>query len=353
MVGFYGATAWAGAGDFYDASPAQVTLEVPIGATVNITGGLAQYIQIFYRFAVSAVSIIAASMIMYAGVSWLTAAGNTQRIGEAKERIIAAISGLILTMMSFVLLNTINPQLVELQNPTIQITTVPEAVYDLYTNNPASTSSTDSATGSTAGACPSSSDWVGIYDTLNASSPTAATLYQDNHASSNLGMAKPDVVSHLQTAILAADSQGMTVYVNGDSRTYATQQRLYDCYIKSKNLPNWNSGENCVSECGTQCNLAARPDCAGAPHLQGVALDVAWYSKAGISSSSPYFNLRGYAKGSCNNGKCGGANSTAMATSQTALQTMMKSVGFKRICAEWWHFEFNGISTVLCEPGKY
>lgn len=108
-----------------------VRLEVPIGSVVEVDG-IAEYVSVFYRFAVSAMAIIAATMIMYAGISWLTAAGNSTKTGEAKERIIAAISGLILTMMSFVILNTINPQLVELQNPEVSISIIPDSISSLF-----------------------------------------------------------------------------------------------------------------------------------------------------------------------------------------------------------------------------
>lgn len=97
-----------------------VTLEVPIGETVQVAG-IAQYIQIFYRFAVVAVAIIAAVMIMYAGVTWLSAAGSSAKIGEAKERIWAALAGLIIAMLSFAILQTLNPSLVNPANPLIEV----------------------------------------------------------------------------------------------------------------------------------------------------------------------------------------------------------------------------------------
>lgn len=137
-------------GSVITANIPQVTLEVPIGTTGQVSG-IAEYVQIFYRFAVSAVAIIAATMIMYAGISWLTAAGNSQRIGEAKERIIAAISGLIIAMLSFVILNTINPELTTLQNPTIQVSAVPTSLLDALTSTGSSGSTSGSSSGSTSG----------------------------------------------------------------------------------------------------------------------------------------------------------------------------------------------------------
>lgn len=97
-----------------------VTLEVPIGETVQVAG-IAEYIQIFYKFAVAAVAIIAAVMIMYAGITWLSAAGNSSKIGEAKERIWAALAGLVIAMLSYAILQTINPALVNPANPQIPV----------------------------------------------------------------------------------------------------------------------------------------------------------------------------------------------------------------------------------------
>jgi len=314
-----------------------VNLEVPIGETAQVSG-LAQYIQIFYRFTVAATAIIAASMIMFAGVSWLTAAGSSQKIGEAKERITAAISGLVLAMLSYAILNTINPQLISLQTPSI---VVPEVTSSL--TNPFSTSAVSSA--ASGNYCPSGSDWVNIYTTLGQTSSQAASIYQTNHASTNQGLLEADVVPKLATAILAADQLGMTLYVNGDSRSFSTQQYLYDCYTNSL-----ASGTcNCSS-----CNLAARPDCNSSPHLLGRALDLAWYPKSTFSNGVNWYDLRGYAKTACNNGGCvSGTTKTYMAASQARLQTMMQSVGFTRICKEWWHFEYLGPSTQVCQPGQY
>ena len=316
-----------------------VNLEVPIGETVQVSG-IAQYIQIFYRFTVAAVAIIAATMIMYAGISWLTAAGSSQKIGEAKERITAAISGLILAVLSYAILNTINPQLVSLQSPTIA---VPEVVTSITKALSGSSAAQDTTSGDY---CPSASDWVDISSTLATISTQAAAVYDaPNHASSNQGLLEPDVVPKLSSAILAADAIGMTLYVNGDSRSFSTQQYLYECYTDSL------ATGSCAC---SSCNLAARPDCNSSPHLLGRALDLSWYPKTTFSSSTNWHSLLGYAKTACNDGDCvSGSTSTYMADSQERLQTMMQSLGFTRICKEWWHFEYLGPSTQVCEPGQY
>lgn len=347
MTSAYGASVWAAAGDTINANIPRVTLEVPLGTTAQVEG-IAQYVNIFYRFAVSAVAIIAASMIMYSGVSWLTAAGNSQRIGEAKERLVAAISGLIITVLSFIILNTINPKLVQLQNPTIQYTEPPASVSETLNSSSSSSSSSGSS-----GACAGESDWVDIQTYLDENNPTAASMFSGNHGSSTGTKAEENTASKLGNAFVSANALGMRLYVNSAARTYADQQRLYNC---------WLEAANCPSNCG-HCNKAAKPDCNTAPHISGKALDLTWYPVSG-STTSPYLKLIGLADSDCNgtgNSQCPittvvsdtTANRQLMDDSVTALQTLMKGLGFKRICLEWWHFELNGPSTSVCEPGDY
>lgn len=363
MAGMYGVVVWAEEGSVITANIPQVTLEVPIGTAVQVSG-IAQYVQIFYQFAVSAVSIIAATMIMYAGISWLTAAGNSQRIGEAKERVIAAISGLIIAMMSFVILNTINPALTELQNPTIQVSAVPTSISDALTaanlpsvyssyTSPSSSSSSSSSSTTSSGACSAESDWVDIQSYLDTNNPAAAALFSGNHGSNTGTKAEPNTAAKLGEAYVAAQADGMTIYVNSAARSYADQQRLYNCYVNRA---------SCSADCG-HCNPAAKPNCATAPHMSGKALDLTWSPSSG-STTSPHLRLSGLADSDCNgtgNSSCPistvisdtTANRKLMDESITAFQTMMQKIGFKRICLEWWHFEFNGPSSVVCAPGQY
>jgi hypothetical protein len=77
------------------------------------TKPVAQYIQGVYKYAVGTVGIVAAIVLMYGGVIWLTAGGNSSRVDEAKSWIGAALTGLVLTMTSYLLLSTINPELVD------------------------------------------------------------------------------------------------------------------------------------------------------------------------------------------------------------------------------------------------
>ena len=95
-------------------------LEVPIGSFASVPMGnstkpIAQYIQAIYNYAVGAVGIVAAVVLMIGGVMWITAGGNTSNVSEAKSMITAALTGMVLVLVSYLMLDQINPALVDLQ----------------------------------------------------------------------------------------------------------------------------------------------------------------------------------------------------------------------------------------------
>lgn len=80
-----------------------------------IESNLPEYIKKLYSFGIGVVAIIAVIMIMISGLQWIFAAGSSGKIQQAKSQITAAISGLVLALCSYVILNTINPQLTTLK----------------------------------------------------------------------------------------------------------------------------------------------------------------------------------------------------------------------------------------------
>jgi len=78
------------------------------------------YIKAIYKYAIGVVGIIAAVVLMWGGFSWLLAGGNAEKIGEAKAWIGAALTGLFLAIISFAVLATINPNLVDFKITPIQ-----------------------------------------------------------------------------------------------------------------------------------------------------------------------------------------------------------------------------------------
>jgi hypothetical protein len=66
-------------------------------------------------------------MIMFNGLRWAAAAGNSEQISTAKSGIVSAVVGLILALGSYVILSTLNPAFVNLQNLDMQQLSFPAA----------------------------------------------------------------------------------------------------------------------------------------------------------------------------------------------------------------------------------
>ncbi len=86
-----------------------VLLEPIPGTSSN--ADMPSYISGIYKFALWSVGIAAMFMITIGGVMYLTSAGNTSAMGNAKGVITDAIIGLVLAISAWFLLNFINPDL--------------------------------------------------------------------------------------------------------------------------------------------------------------------------------------------------------------------------------------------------
>ncbi len=75
-------------------------------------GEIGNLISKFYNYALAIGGVTAILIIVYGGVLYIYSAGNASRQTEAKEWIKAAIFGLALLLLSYLILNTINPCLV-------------------------------------------------------------------------------------------------------------------------------------------------------------------------------------------------------------------------------------------------
>lgn len=101
------------------------------------------FINSFYIFAVWIIGISALFMGTYGAFVYLTSAGNNSRVKAGKEAIVDAIIGLAILLFTWLILNTINPDLVNLHFGSVN--SVP--------NDSESGSATPSGGGGTAGSC--------------------------------------------------------------------------------------------------------------------------------------------------------------------------------------------------------
>lgn len=87
----------------------------------NNTRPLGEYIKKVYDYGVGITAILATVVLMIGGFQWIIAGGSGEKIGEAKAWITAALSGLVLALSSYMLLNLVNPDLVNFRVKEIKV----------------------------------------------------------------------------------------------------------------------------------------------------------------------------------------------------------------------------------------
>lgn len=75
---------------------------------------IADYVAGAFKYAVGIAAILAAVMMMIGGFQYLTAGGDTGQVMKGKEKITNAILGLSILLASYLVLATVNPELVNL-----------------------------------------------------------------------------------------------------------------------------------------------------------------------------------------------------------------------------------------------
>lgn len=97
-----------------------ITIYTGIPGMTNVsTTGPAGWIRSFYIFALIIAGILAFGAIVYGGLLYATSAGDASRQATGRSWIWGALIGLLLLAGAYLILNTINPNLVKLQTPTL------------------------------------------------------------------------------------------------------------------------------------------------------------------------------------------------------------------------------------------
>lgn len=94
---------------------------VPAGTEVSF----AQYVSYFYTFGISLVAILAVGGLVIGGFLYMFSETINSK-EEAKKYIWSALSSLIILLSAYLILNTINPDLVNLRPPTLRKIEAPE-----------------------------------------------------------------------------------------------------------------------------------------------------------------------------------------------------------------------------------
>lgn len=104
-----------------------LNLEYPKFGNVDLSTdqGLEDLISWLY-YAIIGISTIAAFiMLIWGGIEWMTSSGNPTKTGDARDRIKAALLGLLLVLSSFIIIQIINPELTILKDPLSGTSTAP------------------------------------------------------------------------------------------------------------------------------------------------------------------------------------------------------------------------------------
>jgi len=83
----------------------------------TVFSNIGEFIKWIYKYCVQIAVVLAVVMIIVSGFQWLISGGNQESIGSAKKRIGGALMGLFLAVMSYFILNQINPYMVNLRMP--------------------------------------------------------------------------------------------------------------------------------------------------------------------------------------------------------------------------------------------
>lgn len=91
--------------------------QFPGAPDLNKNQNLASIVAWLYVFIVGISGLAAFVMIVWGGVQWMSSQGNPASTGDAKDKIQKALLGLLLVLVSFLILQVINPELTLLKDP--------------------------------------------------------------------------------------------------------------------------------------------------------------------------------------------------------------------------------------------
>ncbi len=101
----------AGSGDI--ATDKCVKVAVGIGGQDCIdntgNGAIVTYLQLFLKFLSGGIGLVIVLMIVIGGVQYITSAGDPSLVKKAKERIVNALTALMLFILAYAILNFLIP----------------------------------------------------------------------------------------------------------------------------------------------------------------------------------------------------------------------------------------------------
>lgn len=108
------------------ASALEINYPEILGFKPKIGIGLEDYVKYIFNFSIIASGLIALASLIWGGILYLYSAGDPSKLKEAKEQVSGAVIGLTILLSSYLLLSTINPELLILKLPEIIPVPAPE-----------------------------------------------------------------------------------------------------------------------------------------------------------------------------------------------------------------------------------
>lgn len=91
------------------------SLDEPFGDTTKLN--ISSMTQAIFEFGIALCVLAAAIYIAWGSLQYFLAAGDAKKAGDGKEIIGRAITGLVLALVSWIILNTISTQFTQLKKP--------------------------------------------------------------------------------------------------------------------------------------------------------------------------------------------------------------------------------------------
>ncbi len=239
------------------------------------------FVSNFYSFALLVAGILAFGAIVYGGIKYAASRGNPSAESEGRSWITGALLGLLLLAGAYVVLYTVNPQLVSLQIAGLAVLPAPPPA-------PPSPAPPPAPTGP--GTCPIP-QLSPIIDPValqmeNGSSLLWSTGGRDSNVDKNLAKLQSEF-QKLQAVVGAAGGRAAP---NSAYRPLGYQMHLYEIYQDSEMLfanPDYANRPECaqivatlkaeenkhgVCRTSNPCLVAAPSGCA--PHVRGIGVDI-------------------------------------------------------------------------------
>lgn len=91
---------------------AQTGLDATAGAaTLTVTKSLPQLVGYFINIVLSLLGLVLLVIIVYAGITWMTAGGNPKQVEKARDWMINGSIGLVICVLAFAISNFIVDQI--------------------------------------------------------------------------------------------------------------------------------------------------------------------------------------------------------------------------------------------------